>query len=271
MDISNKTYETILVPSRPVQRRSHSEEIPPPLPVKNPTRGGSRTKPGQSPADRPELPRQASEPQASTLSEAPALRHLSTSSAPSTLDSSASRPLSTSRSPPEARRTVCWETHAEAESGSQRRMSETSPTMAQQAAAGTSPEQGQITPVKFSSEITRSYRRISGSSAGKSSGSAISLPSSEELPSSKAPSSVPNAAPVPMPRRFAPAKGRQKRVMALMDCKGERARELSFSKGEVIVVTREEDEQSWVGFIEGDGSRTGVFPASFVHLLQDRD
>lgn len=24
-----------------------------------------------------------------------------------------------------------------------------------------------------------------------------------------------------------------------------------------------------VGFIEGDGSRTGVFPASFVHLLQD--
>uniref|UniRef100_K7G2E9 ArfGAP with SH3 domain, ankyrin repeat and PH domain 3 n=1 Tax=Pelodiscus sinensis TaxID=13735 RepID=K7G2E9_PELSI len=216
MDISNKTYETILVPSRPVQRRSHSEEIPPPLPVKNPTRGGSRTKPGQSPADRPELPRQASEPQASTLSEAPALRHLSTSSAPSTLDSSASRPLSTSRSPPEARRTVCWETHAEAESGS-----------------------------------------------------AISLPSSEELPSSKAPSSVPNAAPVPMPRRFAPAKGRQKRVMALMDCKGERARELSFSKGEVIVVTREEDEQSWVGFIEGDGSRTGVFPASFVHLLQD--
>uniref|UniRef100_A0A8C3FWP8 ArfGAP with SH3 domain, ankyrin repeat and PH domain 3 n=1 Tax=Chrysemys picta bellii TaxID=8478 RepID=A0A8C3FWP8_CHRPI len=50
MDISNKTYETILVPSRPIQRRSQSEEIPPPLPIKNPTRGGSRTKPGQSPA-----------------------------------------------------------------------------------------------------------------------------------------------------------------------------------------------------------------------------
>ncbi|KAL8220739.1 UNVERIFIED_CONTAM: hypothetical protein K2H54_053716 [Gekko kuhli] len=72
-----------------------------------------------------------------------------------------------------------------------------------------------------------------------------------------------------MPRRFAPAKGRLKRAMALADCKGDKARELTFSKGEVIVVTREEDEQNWVGFIEGDGTRTGVFPSSFVHPLQD--
>lgn len=42
------------------------------------------------------------------------------------------------------------------------------------------------------------------------------------------------------------AKGRQKRVKAVADCKGDKARELTFSKGEVIVVTREEDEQSWV-------------------------
>lgn len=42
------------------------------------------------------------------------------------------------------------------------------------------------------------------------------------------------------------AKVRQKRVKALVDCKSDRARELTFSKGEVIVVTREEDEQSWV-------------------------
>uniref|UniRef100_A0A8D2J6F5 ArfGAP with SH3 domain, ankyrin repeat and PH domain 3 n=1 Tax=Varanus komodoensis TaxID=61221 RepID=A0A8D2J6F5_VARKO len=65
------------------------------------------------------------------------------------------------------------------------------------------------------------------------------------------------------------AKGRPKRVMALVDCKGDKARELTFAKGEVIVVTREEDEQSWAGFIEGDGTRTGVFPSSFVHPLQD--
>lgn len=41
-------------------------------------------------------------------------------------------------------------------------------------------------------------------------------------------------------------KGRQKRVKAVADCKGDKARELTFSKGEVIVVTREEDEQIWV-------------------------
>lgn len=45
---------------------------------------------------------------------------------------------------------------------------------------------------------------------------------------------------------LAQAKGRQKRVKAVADCKGDKARELTFSKGEVIVVTREEDEQSWV-------------------------
>uniref|UniRef100_A0A8B9MKN7 ArfGAP with SH3 domain, ankyrin repeat and PH domain 3 n=1 Tax=Accipiter nisus TaxID=211598 RepID=A0A8B9MKN7_9AVES len=49
MDITNKTYESILVPSRPMPRRAHSEEIPPPLPLKNPTRGGSRPKPSHSP------------------------------------------------------------------------------------------------------------------------------------------------------------------------------------------------------------------------------
>uniref|UniRef100_A0A8C9ERT5 ArfGAP with SH3 domain, ankyrin repeat and PH domain 3 n=1 Tax=Pavo cristatus TaxID=9049 RepID=A0A8C9ERT5_PAVCR len=136
---------------------------------------------------------------------------------------------------------------------------------------------------------TRSYRRISG---------VVGKATPPQSPEDPAPSKVP---PVPMPRRFAPvgvttcglgggqrvcgvgvvlppptltpflvqAKGRQKRVKAVVDCKGDKARELTFSKGEVIVVTREEDEQSWVGFIEGDGSRTGVFPASFVHLLQD--
>ncbi|XP_019345776.1 arf-GAP with SH3 domain, ANK repeat and PH domain-containing protein 3 isoform X1 [Alligator mississippiensis] len=260
MDITNKTYETILVPSRPSPRRSNSEEIPPPLPVKNPARGGPRTK--------PELPRQTSEPQASSSLEAPAVRNLSTSSAPATLDSGAGRQLSTSLSPTETWRAAYWETHVEMESSAQRRGAETSQATVPPPEAGTSPEQVQLNPVKFRSESTRSYRRISGSAGGKAPSSAPAPHSSatpEDLPLSKAPS----PAPVPMPRRFAPAKVRQKRVKALVDCKSDRARELTFSKGEVIVVTREEDEQSWVGFIEGDGSRTGVFRASSVHLLQD--
>uniref|UniRef100_A0A8D2J1D8 Arf-GAP with SH3 domain, ANK repeat and PH domain-containing protein 3 n=1 Tax=Varanus komodoensis TaxID=61221 RepID=A0A8D2J1D8_VARKO len=42
MDISNKTYETILAPVRPGLRSSNSEEGPPPLPIKNPTRGRAK-------------------------------------------------------------------------------------------------------------------------------------------------------------------------------------------------------------------------------------
>lgn len=60
----------------------------------------------------------------------------------------------------------------------------------------------------------------------------------------------------PSPTRLQ-AKGRQKRVKAVADCKGDKARELTFSKGEVIVVTREEDEQSWVS-VSGAWMDAGV-------------
>ncbi|XP_029895488.1 arf-GAP with SH3 domain, ANK repeat and PH domain-containing protein 3 isoform X2 [Aquila chrysaetos chrysaetos] len=260
MDITNKTYESILVPSRPMPRRAHSEEIPPPLPLKNPTRGGSRPKPNHSPTERPELPRQASEPHFPGLAEAPALRSLPSASSAGALDGIAGPPAPGTRSPTESRRAAYWETRSETDSSGTRRGPELSPPPGQPPPGGMAPD---IPPVKFSSESTRSYRRISGV-VGKA-GSALS-PQSPSGPEDPAQGKVP---PVPMPRRFAPAKGRQKRVKAVADCKGDKARELTFSKGEVIVVTREEDEQSWVGFIEGDGSRTGVFPASFVHLLQD--
>ncbi|XP_054026828.1 arf-GAP with SH3 domain, ANK repeat and PH domain-containing protein 3 [Dryobates pubescens] len=253
MDITNKTYESILVPSRPAPRRAHSEEIPPPLPLKNPTRGNSRPRASHSPTERPELPRQASEPQFSSPVEAPVPRSL-----PSTLDAPLGPPAAGARSPSESRRAAYWETRSEAESGGGRRGAELSPPPGQPPPGSTAPD---IPPVKFGSESTRSYRRISGVL-----GKAGLAPQSPAGPEDPAPSKVP---PVPMPRRFAPAKGRQKRVKAVADCKGDKARELTFCKGEVIVVTREEDEQSWVGFIEGDGSRTGVFPASCVHLLQD--
>ncbi|NXS63966.1 ASAP1 protein, partial [Brachypteracias leptosomus] len=188
---------------------------------------------------------------ASEPAEAPSSRSL-----PSTLDG----PPGT-RSPPETRRAAYWETRSETETSSSRRGPELSPPPGGQPPTGSTATD--IPPVKFGSESTRSYRRISGM-VGKG-GSAVS-PQSPGGPEDPVLGKVP---PVPMPRRFAPAKGRQKRVKAVADCKGDKARELTFSKGEVIVVTREEDEQSWVGFIEGDGSRTGVFPASFVHLLQD--
>ncbi|XP_066494679.1 arf-GAP with SH3 domain, ANK repeat and PH domain-containing protein 3 [Tiliqua scincoides] len=258
MDISNKTYETVQASSRPGLRSSSSEELPPPLPIKNPTRGSGKMKPD------------GSEPLPPSL-DVPDVRHSSTSSIPGKLDSSTSWQPPSPHSSVEVKGTAYWETRSEVESMSQRRRSEPSQATLPPS-PGTSPEQGHATPVKFSSESTRSYRRISSGSMGKSSSSSLSPQSPgcpEELPSCKAPVLAQNPPPVPMPRRFAPAKGRLKRAMALADCKGDKARELTFSKGEVIVVTREEDEQSWVGFIEGDGTRTGVFPSSFVHPLQD--
>ncbi|NWV67236.1 ASAP1 protein, partial [Malurus elegans] len=182
-------------------------------------------------------------------------RSLSCASSTGALDGTPS-----SRSPTESQRAVYWETRSETDASSSRRGPELSPPSGQSLPGSTALD---IPPVKFGSESTRSYRRISGV-VGKV-GSA-GCPQSSGGPEDPTLSKM---LPVPMPRRFAPAKGRQKRVKAVADCKGDKARELTFSKGEVIVVTREEDEQSWVGFIEGDGSRTGVFPASFVHLLQD--
>lgn len=63
---------------------------------------------------------------------------------------------------------------------------------------------------------------------------------------------------------LAQAKGRQKRVKAVADCKGDKARELTFSKGEVIVVTREEDEQSWVS---PPGAQPSPSPPHFPVIL----
>ncbi|XP_068892209.1 arf-GAP with SH3 domain, ANK repeat and PH domain-containing protein 3 [Aphelocoma coerulescens] len=255
MDITNKTYESILVPSRPAPRRAHSEEIPPPLPLKNPSRGSSRPKPSHSPTERPELPRQASEPHFSGATEALAPRSLPCASSTGALDGTTS-----TCSPTESQRAAYWETRSETDTSSSRRGPELSPPPGQPLPGNTAPD---IPPVKFSSESTRSYRRISGM-MGK-----VGLAGSPQSPGGPEDPALSKVPPVPMPRRFAPAKGRQKRVKAVADCKGDKARDLTFSKGEVIVVTREEDEQIWVGFIEGDGSRTGVFPASFVHLLQD--
>lgn len=162
MDITNKTYESILVASRPPPRRAHSEEIPPPLPLKNPTRGSSRPKPTHSPTgesggggvtrgglslhpgimfivpimcvspEHAELPRQVSEPCFQGLGEAPAPR------SPPSADGT--------RSPPESRRAAYWETRSETESSSARRGPELNPSPGQPPPGSTAPD---IPPVKF--------------------------------------------------------------------------------------------------------------------------
>ncbi|XP_068119732.1 arf-GAP with SH3 domain, ANK repeat and PH domain-containing protein 1-like isoform X2 [Hyperolius riggenbachi] len=75
--------------------------------------------------------------------------------------------------------------------------------------------------------------------------------------------------PQPMPRRMSMSKPRLRRVKALFDCMADREDELTFSIGEIIVVTEEEDENWWNGYVDGQLHRRGVFPASFVHILTD--
>ncbi|XP_050994463.1 arf-GAP with SH3 domain, ANK repeat and PH domain-containing protein 2b [Labeo rohita] len=110
-------------------------------------------------------------------------------------------------------------------------------------------------------------------------------PFNKDVNISKAPSTVPRlsdktdsgppsaSAPVPIPapkpRTAPPPKQRPKRVKALYNCKADNPDELTFSEGEVIIVDGEEDKEWWVGHIDGEPSRKGVFPVSFVHFITD--
>ncbi|CAG5866481.1 unnamed protein product [Menidia menidia] len=74
--------------------------------------------------------------------------------------------------------------------------------------------------------------------------------------------------PAPMPRKAYP-KQRPKRVKAIYNCVADNPDELTFSEGEVIVVDGEEDQEWWLGHIEGDPGRRGAFPVTFVHFIVD--
>uniref|UniRef100_A0A8C1LGR1 ArfGAP with SH3 domain, ankyrin repeat and PH domain 1a n=1 Tax=Cyprinus carpio TaxID=7962 RepID=A0A8C1LGR1_CYPCA len=76
--------------------------------------------------------------------------------------------------------------------------------------------------------------------------------------------------PVPMPRKInTVGKNKAKRVKTIYDCQADNDDELTFAEGEVIIVTGEEDQEWWIGHIEGQPERKGVFPMSFVHILSD--
>ncbi|KAJ8277038.1 hypothetical protein GJAV_G00070780 [Gymnothorax javanicus] len=75
--------------------------------------------------------------------------------------------------------------------------------------------------------------------------------------------------PVPLPRKLNSGKTKVRRVKSIYDCQADNDDELTFVEGEVIVVTGEEDQEWWIGHIEGNPERKGVFPMSFVHILSD--
>uniref|UniRef100_W5NJI2 ArfGAP with SH3 domain, ankyrin repeat and PH domain 2a n=1 Tax=Lepisosteus oculatus TaxID=7918 RepID=W5NJI2_LEPOC len=74
--------------------------------------------------------------------------------------------------------------------------------------------------------------------------------------------------PAPMPRKTY-LKHKPKRVKAIYNCVADNPDELTFSEGEVIVVDGEEDQEWWLGHIEGEPKRRGAFPVTFVHFIVD--
>ncbi|XP_056247424.1 arf-GAP with SH3 domain, ANK repeat and PH domain-containing protein 1a isoform X1 [Seriola aureovittata] len=83
--------------------------------------------------------------------------------------------------------------------------------------------------------------------------------------------STPEAAetPVPLPRKITSVRSKIRRVKTIYDCRADNDDELTFTEGEVLIVTGEEDQEWWIGHVEGHPERKGVFPMSFVHILSD--
>ncbi|KAM4693751.1 arf-GAP with SH3 domain, ANK repeat and PH domain-containing protein 2 [Discoglossus pictus] len=95
-------------------------------------------------------------------------------------------------------------------------------------------------------------------------------PSSDTSPSPPGPkpsSRAPAMPPAPMPRKSHLAKVKPKRVKAIYNCFADNPDELTFSEGEIIVVDGEEDQEWWIGHIDGEPTRRGAFPVSFVHFI----
>uniref|UniRef100_A0A3B3TE73 Un-named sa1614 n=1 Tax=Paramormyrops kingsleyae TaxID=1676925 RepID=A0A3B3TE73_9TELE len=69
-----------------------------------------------------------------------------------------------------------------------------------------------------------------------------------------------------LPERVRP---RVRKVKAIYDCVADHHDELTFNEGQVLVVLEEDDPDWWHGYIEGQPSKRGLFPASFVHILSE--
>ncbi|MCJ8736971.1 hypothetical protein PDJAM_G00018470 [Pangasius djambal] len=91
---------------------------------------------------------------------------------------------------------------------------------------------------------------------------------SKEVPGCPQSTSGQSLAPAHIPRKTYP-KQRPKRVKAIYNCVADNPDELTFTEGEVIIVDGEEDQEWWLGHIEGEPMRRGAFPVTFVHFMAD--
>nr|XP_056712075.1 arf-GAP with SH3 domain, ANK repeat and PH domain-containing protein 2 isoform X2 [Euleptes europaea] len=124
-------------------------------------------------------------------------------------------------------------------------------------------------PSRISQKKPSSGTDKSSSSAnkGQNKGPVDLTPGSQIAPSANM--SVPIQPPAPMPRKSQVSKTKPKRVKAIYNCVADNPDELTFSEGDIIIVDGEEDQEWWIGHIDGEPNRKGAFPVSFVHFIVD--
>ncbi|XP_055718754.1 arf-GAP with SH3 domain, ANK repeat and PH domain-containing protein 2-like isoform X8 [Salvelinus fontinalis] len=133
--------------------------------------------------------------------------------------------------------------------------------MNQQSKPGTGHGHSRAPPPKSPSGNAKSF------SKGPTRTGSIERPA-KEVPGCRQNSIGQSLPPAPMPRKTYP-KQRPKRVKAIYNCLADNPDELTFSEGEVIVVDGEEDQEWWLGHIEGEPMRRGAFPVTFIHFIMD--
>ncbi|XP_062378617.1 arf-GAP with SH3 domain, ANK repeat and PH domain-containing protein 3 [Sardina pilchardus] len=273
--VANKTYENVdFLYRNPPANSAPTGTMPPPLPAKAIQRGRSDPQISVSVMEGANIPMRLS----SSQRHGPPGPH-----GPPSPRAEAQPPLRTLRTPQGGvvraqRQTVSWDGQPPNGAAS------TAPTEPK----STSP-QNHLGPI--SSEKTTSYRRTSsGGVQGKSGVTSPSCAGSQEelycslvtsvqpgiqpgttamatAPAATAPICLP---PPPRTRRNAMVsqiKPRLKKVRALVDCRAVSSDQLAFFKDEVIIVTATDDPHWWVGHIDGDAARSGIFPVNYVHKL----
>ncbi|XP_070209442.1 arf-GAP with SH3 domain, ANK repeat and PH domain-containing protein 1-like isoform X3 [Littorina saxatilis] len=75
--------------------------------------------------------------------------------------------------------------------------------------------------------------------------------------------------PVPPPRPKVKKVHGKRRCKALYDCEADNDDELTFKEGEIIHILEEVEEEWWEGEIEGNPKRRGLFPTSFVEMINE--
>ncbi|XP_076151656.1 arf-GAP with SH3 domain, ANK repeat and PH domain-containing protein 3 [Alosa pseudoharengus] len=264
--VANKTYENVdFLYCNPPANSAPTGTMPPPLPAKSIQRGRSDPQISVSVMEGANIPMRLSSSQ----------RH-----GPPSPRADPQLVVRTQRPPHGGgvraqRQTMSWDGQPPNGAAS---MATTEPK-------STSP-QNHLGPI--SSEKTTSYRRTSSGGQGK--GGVVSCAGSQEelycslvtsvqpgtptptpTPTATAPATAPICLPPPPRTRrnamVSQIKPRLKKVRALVDCRAVSSDQLAFFKDEVIIVTATDDPHWWVGHIDGDASRSGIFPVNYVHKL----